>query len=72
MAEAAIFADSRESVSHEAVSHEAVSHEAVSHEAGDYLLAQSEGVANPVRAAPAWRLHDLKVYTLRSWMSLTV
>jgi ornithine cyclodeaminase/alanine dehydrogenase-like protein (mu-crystallin family) len=35
MAEAAIFADSRESVSHEA---------------GDYLLARSEGVANPVRA----------------------
>jgi len=35
MAEAAIFADSRESVSNEA---------------GDYLLARSEGVANPVRA----------------------
>jgi len=35
MADAAIFADSRESVSSEA---------------GDYLLAQSEGVANPVRA----------------------
>jgi ornithine cyclodeaminase/alanine dehydrogenase-like protein (mu-crystallin family) len=35
MAEAAIFADSRESVSHEA---------------GDFLLAQGEGVINPVRA----------------------
>jgi ornithine cyclodeaminase len=35
MAEAAIFADSRESVSHEA---------------GDYLLAEREGVVNPVRA----------------------
>jgi ornithine cyclodeaminase len=35
MAEAAIFADSRESVSHEA---------------GDFLLAQGEGVMNPVRA----------------------
>jgi ornithine cyclodeaminase/alanine dehydrogenase-like protein (mu-crystallin family) len=35
MAEAAIFADSRESVRNEA---------------GDYLLARSEGVANPVRA----------------------
>jgi len=35
MAEAAIFADSRESVSNEA---------------GDYLLARAEGVANPVRA----------------------
>ena len=35
MAEAAIFADSRESVQNEA---------------GDYLLARSEGVANPVRA----------------------
>jgi hypothetical protein len=62
MAEAAIFADSRESDSRESVSRES----------GDYLLAQSEGAANPVRAAPAWRLHDLKVYTLRSWMSLTV
>jgi ornithine cyclodeaminase len=35
MAEAAVFADSRESVSHEA---------------GDFLLAQGEGVINPVRA----------------------
>jgi ornithine cyclodeaminase/alanine dehydrogenase-like protein (mu-crystallin family) len=35
MAEAALFADSRESVQNEA---------------GDYLLAQAEGVANPVRA----------------------
>ena len=35
MAEAAIFADSRESVSHEA---------------GDYLLAERDGVVNPVRA----------------------
>jgi ornithine cyclodeaminase len=35
MAEAAVFADSRESASNEA---------------GDYLLAQAEGVANPVRA----------------------
>ncbi len=35
MAEAAIFADSRESVRNEA---------------GDYLLAEKEGVANPVRA----------------------
>jgi ornithine cyclodeaminase/alanine dehydrogenase-like protein (mu-crystallin family) len=35
MAEAAIFADSRESVSHEA---------------GDYLLAEREGMVNPVRA----------------------
>jgi ornithine cyclodeaminase len=35
MAEAAVFADSRESVRNEA---------------GDYLLAQAEGVANPVRA----------------------
>jgi ornithine cyclodeaminase/alanine dehydrogenase-like protein (mu-crystallin family) len=35
MAEAALFADSRESVTHEA---------------GDYLLAEREGVANPVRA----------------------
>jgi len=35
MAEAAVFADSRESVSHEA---------------GDYLLAERDGVVNPVRA----------------------
>ncbi len=35
MAEAAVFADSRESVQHES---------------GDYLLAQAEGVVNPVRA----------------------
>ena len=35
MAEAAVFADSRESVTHEA---------------GDFLLAQGEGVINPVRA----------------------
>ena len=35
MAEAVVFADSRESVSHES---------------GDFLLAQGEGVINPVRA----------------------
>jgi ornithine cyclodeaminase len=59
MAEAAVFADSRESVTHEA---------------GDFLLAQGEGVINPVRAelgellagTASGRAHDNEITVFES------